>query len=85
VGWLAKGEGLAREGTVTGFTDKEVAAELERRRNAQRASELELKRSTRAHQESQNDMTCIHCGKGFRSHTSSAAEHGICNDCLHAD
>lgn len=70
---------------MTGFTDKEVAVELERRRNAQRGSETGREPSTRVHQESQNDMTCIHCGRGFRSYTSSAGEHGLCDDCLHAD
>lgn len=65
-----------RERAVAGFTEKEIARELERRRKA----------NVEGGQESEEGaIECIHCGNPFLRYQSSAGEHGLCQSCLDAD
>lgn len=55
------------------FTGKEIQQEHARRR---RAPEIDV---------SNTHARCIHCGRPFNPFTTTADEHGLCDDCFDKD
>lgn len=64
------------------FTDKEIADELRRRREAEMQRDEERSAAQRRHLMETADAVCLHCGLPFHRHTSAAGEFSICDGCL---
>lgn len=68
-----------------GFTDKEIADELNRRWRAQEQIEEDRREVRRRQIDERADADCVHCGQPFQMSIASGGEFGFCDECAPDD
>ena len=70
------------EGELSGFTDKEIAAELKRRADAMQAPDQRQRAAARSAEPQRMDLICLHCRNPMPSWEATDPENPICDTCM---